>query len=168
MHFHLWWDVRSRSGQNFGSITLLFSNYKPENGAVENIEVMLSKFCPDPDLTSHHKHALSVHSEAVQKRDNSEPTRLTSVAHVSRAGSKRVIQAENFQLAWFQCPTYYFHVLILINMWRKNDWKTMLIKYIGEKATSLLWLQISIREIIHYNLKNNQWLIHYKRTWRIT
>jgi hypothetical protein len=46
--------------QNLGSITLLFSDCMPRNGAAKNIRVTLPKFCSHLDLRSRHKHALSV------------------------------------------------------------------------------------------------------------
>jgi hypothetical protein len=47
-------------GQNFGNIILLFSDYTPQNGAVENIRITLPKFHSHLDIASRHKHAFSV------------------------------------------------------------------------------------------------------------
>jgi hypothetical protein len=53
-------DVRSGSGQNFGSITLMFSTTPFSGAQLENNGVMLPKVHLDPDLTSHHNHTLSI------------------------------------------------------------------------------------------------------------
>jgi hypothetical protein len=59
------------------------------NGAAENSGIMLSKFRHVPNLTSRHKHSLSI-TPKLSKRNNFESTHLTYVAHMKRGGSKQV------------------------------------------------------------------------------
>jgi hypothetical protein len=68
---------------------MLFSNCTPDNGAIENNMIMEPKSNLDLWLVTNT--TLYRHSEAVQKRDNFEPSHLTCMTHVRHVSPKRVM-----------------------------------------------------------------------------
>jgi hypothetical protein len=86
----LWRDAWFEFGWNFGSISLLFSDYMPEMVQRRTSGLCCKKF----DRIQTRRLIISTLSQSLWgclKRDNSKPTRLTGVVHVKHVGSKRVM-----------------------------------------------------------------------------
>jgi hypothetical protein len=89
--------------QNSDSITPLFSNCAPDNGATENNKVTTPKFCSHSWLITNL--CFVGHSEVVQKRDNSGPSHLTCITHARHVSPKWVMHM-------FCYSTYAFYKIL--------------------------------------------------------
>jgi hypothetical protein len=80
--------MSKESEQNFGSITPMFSNWTPDNGATENNRVMALKSHSDSGLITNTMICRPLQGN--QKKDNFGPSHLTCMTHVRHVGLKQV------------------------------------------------------------------------------
>jgi hypothetical protein len=92
--------MSNESECNFGSIIPPFSNYTPDNGAMENNRVMTLKSRSDSWVVTNTMLYRSL--RGYQKWDNSGPSYLTCMTHVRHVGPKQVMHK-------FHYSTYAFN-----------------------------------------------------------